>query len=168
MSESEKRKRRCCFTGHRPEKLTWSENHVKLWLERELQHTIEEGFVTFISGMSRGVDIWAAEIVLRLRDSGQPIHLICASPFEGFERNWSDDWRRRYTDIQTQADLVKYICPEYSRACFQARNEWMVNHSAKLIAVFNGEGGGTLNTILYARRQQIPIAMIPEQFRIDE
>lgn len=45
---------------------------------------------------------------------------------------------------------MKYICPGYSRSCFQTRNEWMVNHSARVIAVYNGERGGTKNTIDYA------------------
>lgn len=100
--------------------------------------------------MARGVDIWAAEIVLRLRDEGQPIHLICASPFEGFERSWSDDWKQRYIDVMRQADIVKYVCQGYSRSCFQIRNEWMVDRSARVIAVYNGEAGGTRNTLKYA------------------
>ena len=61
------------------------ETEVIAWLESEIRKAIDDGFVTFISGMARGVDIWAAEIVLRLRDEGKPIHLICASPFEGFD-----------------------------------------------------------------------------------
>ena len=94
MTEQEKRQHRCCFTGHRPEKLNMPETEVIAWLESEIRKAIDDGFVTFISGMAHGVDIWAAEIVLRLRDEGKPIHLICASPFEGFERSWSDDWKR--------------------------------------------------------------------------
>ena len=56
-----------------------------------------------------------------------------------------------------KADLVRFICPGYSRACFQIRNEWMVDHSARVIAVFNGEKGGTKNTIDYAKRQKVGV-----------
>lgn len=150
MTEQEKRQHRCCFTGHRPEKISWPEKEVIAWLEAEILKAIDDGFVTFISGMARGVDIWVAEIVLRLRDEGQPIHLICASPFEGFERSWSDDWKQRYIDVMRQADIVKYVCQGYSRSCFQIRNEWMVDRSARVIAVYNGEAGGTRNTLKYA------------------
>lgn len=152
MTEQELRKHRACFTGHRLEKLTQPEAVIIAGLEREIRNAIADGFVTFISGMARGVDIWAAEIVLRLRSEGQPIRLICASPFRGFESSWSADWQRRYNFVMEQADLVRYICPNYSRACFQIRNEWMVDHSARVIAVFNGERGGTKNTIDYARK----------------
>lgn len=46
------------------------ETEVIAWLDAEIRKAIDDGFVTFISGMARGVDIWAAEIVLRLRDAG--------------------------------------------------------------------------------------------------
>ena len=110
----------------------------------------------FISGMARGVDIWAAEIVLRLRNEGQNVKLICASPYDGFERGWSAEWQRRYNVVLAAADLVRFICPGYSRACFQIRNEWMVDHSSLVIAVFNGQPGGTKNTIDYANRKSVP------------
>ena len=126
MTEQEKRQHRCCFTGHRPEKLNMPETEVIAWLESEIRKAIDDGFVTFISGMARGVDIWAAENVLRLRDECKPIHLICASPFEGFERSWGEDWKRRYNSVMRQADIVKFVSPEYSRVCFQIRNVWMV------------------------------------------
>ena len=66
-----------------------SEAEIVASLEREIRAAITDGFQTFISGMARGVDIWAAEVVLRLRDTGSPIHLIAASPYQGFERAWS-------------------------------------------------------------------------------
>lgn len=102
------------------------------------------------------MDIWAAEIVLRLRKEGANVKLICASPYEGFERGWSAEWQRRYNVILAAADLVRFICPGYSRACFQIRNEWMVDHSALVIAVFNGQPSGTKNTIDYAKRKSVP------------
>lgn len=155
MGEAEKRLHRCCFTGHRPEKLERTEVEIKAELQKEIHQAIADGFTVFISGMARGVDIWAAEIVLSLRDAGQPVRLICASPYEGFEKSWSDQWKERYMAILNDADLVRFICPGYSRACFQIRNEWMVDHSSRVIAVFNGQPSGTKNTIDYARRQGV-------------
>lgn len=151
-TEAEKRMHRACFTGHRPEKLRQTENDICQALEREIQIAIGSGKHVFISGMARGVDIWAAEIVLRLRGKGHDVKLICACPYEGFERGWSADWQRRYNAVLRSADLVRFICPGYNRACFQIRNEWMVDHSALVIAVYNGQPSGTKNTIDYAVR----------------
>ena len=65
--ETEKRLHRCCFTGHRQEKLSLSEAEVKTLLEKAIDMAIQNGFTTFITGMASGVDIWAAEIVLERR-----------------------------------------------------------------------------------------------------
>lgn len=133
---------------------------MKAELESEILRAISDGINVFISGMARGVDIWAAEIVFRLRGEGQPIKLICANPYDGFERAWPAGWQQSYINIIGQADLIRFICPRYSRECFQIRNEWMVNHSTRVIAVFNGAKSGTKNTIDYAKRIGIPISVI--------
>lgn len=160
LKESDLRLHRCCFTGHRPEKLHIPEPVVIAGLEHAIRQSISDGFTTFISGMSRGVDIWAAEVVLQLRDADAPIHLIAASPYKGFENSWSPEWRSRFAAAMAGADILKYVSPGYDRGCFQRRNEWMVDRSARVIAVFNGEKGGTKNTIDYADRQGVPVVFI--------
>lgn len=159
-TEAEKRRWRCCFTGNRPEKLQMPEYAVKAALEKEIRQAIYDGFSVFISGMARGVDIWAAETVLRVRNTGEAIRLICACPYQGFEQGWGKEWQEQYRKILAAADLVKYISPSYSRSCFQIRNEWMVDHAARVIAVFNGEKSGTKNTIDYARKVGVPVILL--------
>lgn len=58
------------------------------------------------------------------------------------------------------ADHKIFICRGYSRARFQIRNEWMVNHSSRVIAVFNGKKSGTKNTIDYAKKANVPVVVI--------
>lgn len=151
---------RCCFTGHRPEKLQRAEREIQVDLEREIRKAIDDGMNVFISGMARGIDIDAAEIVLHLRAEGYPVKLICASPYPGFERSWNLAWQTRYKTVIAAADLVRFIRPRYCKECFQIRNEWIVNHSSRVIAVFNGRPSGTKNTIEYARRQGVPVIQI--------
>lgn len=159
-TESDKRLRRCCFTGHRPDKLQRAESEICADLEVQIRNTFNDGFNVFITGMACGVDIWAGEIVLRLRDEGLPIKLICASPFEGFESRWQRQWQDRYNRILEQADLVRYVSASYHRGCFQVRNEWMVNHSARVIAVYDGTPGGTRNTITYSQKIGVPVVIV--------
>lgn len=159
MSEVEKRRKRCCFTGHRPEKLKCDEATIKSALSCGIDAAIQDGYRTFISGMARGVDIWAAELVLERRVFDVSLHLICALPYLGFEQTWSKDWQVRYRTILRRADLVKAINPSFSRVVFQRRNEWMVDHSNRLIAVYNGSSGGTRNTIAYAKREKLEIVI---------
>lgn len=160
MTESEIRLHRCCFTGHRPKKLRRPEAEIKADLEKAINHAIADGYTTFITGMAYGVDIWAGQIVVRLRKRNPNLHLIAAVLFRGFEDRWSSDWKRAYQELLEQSDLVKYICPGYNPGAYQRRNEWMVDHSNRVIAVFYGEPSGTNNTIDYARRDSIQIVLL--------
>ena len=71
----------------------------------------------------------------------------------------TDEWTRQ---IMKKADLKRFICEKYSKACFQIRNEWMVNHSSCVIAVYNGETGGTRNTIAYANKNKVEVLNVLE------
>ena len=137
-SKSDLKRHRCCFTGHRPEKLGISEIRAKVLLKSAIQQAISDGYVTFISGMARGIDLWAAEIVIEEREKNDNIHLVCVSPFNGFEMRWSEQDKTTYYSIMEQADLVKYISQHYYKACFQVRNEWMVDRVSRVIAAYNG------------------------------
>lgn len=156
-TEAEKRRRRCCFTGHRPGKLRQNESTVKSALNSAIDEAIGRGFTTFITGMAQGTDIWAAEIVLEKRRTNPALKLICALPHPNFEKPWRSDWQTRFSEVLRTADLQRTIEPAYARCSYQKRNIWMVDHSALLIAVFNGEPGGTLNTIRYAQQRHVEI-----------
>ena len=142
----------CCFTGHRPEKLHVAEGVVLQQLDAAITAALEDGYTTFISGMAKGVDIWAAELVLELRRLRPNISLICAVPYKGFGLHWTGGWTERYEKIVQMADAVEYICTEFSRSAYQRRNEWMIDRASLLIAAYTGESGGTRNTIRYAER----------------
>ena len=159
-TETELRKHRCCFTGHRPEKLSRTERAIKSDLKKEIKLAIKDGYTVYLTGMARGTDLWAAEIVLALRKRNKDLKLICAVPYEGFELRWSEHWQNLYRKMLAEADLVKVIGNGYHPSIFQIRNEWMVDRSSRVIAVYNGQPGGTRNTICYADRHSIPVRSI--------
>ena len=79
----------CAFTGHRPKGLGYPESDGRCTaLKEKLRSLIirmmeEEGVTHFISGMAQGVDMYAAEIVLELKEKYPQITLECAIPYEG-------------------------------------------------------------------------------------
>lgn len=107
--------------------------------------------------MAEGVDTWAAEKVLERKKKNPNLHLICALPHPGFEKRRSMTEKMRFNRIIKKADLVKEINDHYFTGCYQVRNEWMVDRSNLVIAVFNGQKSGTRNTIEYAKRRKIAI-----------
>ena len=140
----------CCFTGYRPEKLWMKPEVLRRALEDASRAAVRDGFRVFYSGMARGTDIYAAQAVLALRREGLDAHLVCACPFPGFEKNFGAFWRRRCEQIFPEADEVLYLSNAYHPACYQTRNRYMVDHSARVICVFDGKSGGTKNTLDYA------------------
>lgn len=162
MSELELRKHRCCFTGHRPEKLAMTETQVCCLLDEAIRQAVTDGFTTFITGMAKGVDLWAAEIVLRLRKSDSRIKLVCALPHEGFGQHWKGGWTEKFNRVLREADLIRLVQKEFSYSSYQRRNEWMVDRSSRIIAVYNGAPGGTKNTLDYAAKAGVPCVILDE------
>lgn len=160
MSTNDLRKHRCCFTGHRPEKLMYEEEKIKILLEKAVDDAIADGYVTFITGMARGTDIWAAEIVLERRKHNKNLHLICAIPHPGFENRRGTYEKEKYKKIINNADYVQTISNHYYRACYQIRNKFMVDRSNRVIAVYSGIPSGTKNTVDYANKIGIEVINI--------
>lgn len=154
------RGRCCCFTGHRPDKLNTPEYELRALLKGEIEAAIADGYDVFISGMARGVDIIAAEEVLAAARTNPGIQLICAYPYPNSTAAFARKWRLRAAETDKHAMLRVDVCAGYYKGCFMRRNEWMIEHSARLIAVFNGTHGGTHATILRAMRRDLDIHAI--------
>ena len=153
-------KHTCSFTGHRPERLDMRPNRVISWLEEEIRKAVDAGYTDFISGMQRGVDIWAAEIVLILKAEGKPVKLIAACAWNGMEDRWEQNWQERYKAILKEADKIVYVSKYPGRAAFFERNHWMVDHSSRLIGVYTGAPGGTKETVWYAKNNGLEVVTI--------
>lgn len=153
-------KTRCCFTGHRPEKLNISEDKVRALLRSAIEAAAADNFTVFITGMARGIDIWAAEEVLELRRTSPSLSLICAVPYPSFRTARSKYETERYDRIISMADRTEVISPSRTFTCYQKRNIWMVDRSARVIAAFNGSAGGTKNTLDYAASKGVEVINI--------
>ena len=100
------RKTTCCFTGHRSRDLPFGGNFHKQGmkclvssLQMLITEAINDGYKTFISGMSDGVDLICAQLVLEAARSeryGQ-IRLVCALPYA-----------QQYREMVSALDKYKY------------------------------------------------------------
>ncbi|HAZ91328.1 MAG TPA: DUF1273 domain-containing protein [Eubacterium sp.] len=153
-------KKACTFTGHRPERLALPEEQVIAFIKEQVKKAIEDGYTCFISGMQRGVDIWAAEAVFEERKNGHDLKLVAACSFEGMERSWDLEWIKRYNRILREADGVYFIGDYPSRAAHFMRDEWLVDHASRLIAVYTGAPGGTKHTMEYGVKKGLEVIRI--------
>ncbi len=152
---------RCCaFTGHRPQKLPWKGDEgdprcvaLKEALKGQIVRLVQEGVTDFLSGMAEGVDTWAAQAVLALREEDPALRLHCILPYKGQADKWKAAAREQYRAILEEADSVVYVHRESSKSCMLERDRFLVAHAGRLLAVYNGERrGGTAATVRYARR----------------
>lgn len=150
----------CAFSGHRPHKFPWKDDEtdsrcvaLKATLVEQIDKLAADGVTQFFSGMADGVDHWAAEAVLALREKAPAVKLHCILPWEGQAEGWSDPAQKRYRSILERADSVEYVSREYRKNCTLDRNRRLVDSAAFLLAVYNGEWrGGTAATVRYARK----------------
>jgi len=166
-----RRDQTCCFTGHRPEKLPWGRNESDTRcqvLKRRLRDVVEEsyhgGMRHFICGMARGCDFYFAEIVLELRRSYPDITLEAAIPCSSQSHGWRREEQARWQTILAECDLETLVQEKYDPGCMLRRNRYMVDHSALVLAVYDGSDGGTRRTLEYAIQQKIPfVDLNPEK-----
>ena len=164
----------CAFTGHRPEKFPWRTNEsdpaciaLKAALADQIEYLADRGCLTFLSGMARGVDQWAASAVLTLRERNPGIRLHCILPCDSQADQWSGIDRKTYQAILSRADLVEYVNHAYTKNCMLARNRYMVDHVSVVLAVYNGESrGGTAHTVRYARKRKRELLIMNPLTRI--
>ena len=156
----------CCFTGHRPKFFPWGGNTddsaaVKMLhaLESEILQAIADGYTTFLYGGALGVDTWAAEIVLRLRKN-LPLTLMAVLPFPGYN---ADVTENSYRQTIGASDRILYVEPVRRMAALAARDRYMIDHSSRLIAVYDEYSrihSGTWRALCYAHEKQLDIRQI--------
>ena len=108
----------------------------------------------FISGMALGIDIYAAESDIRLKDRYPHLHLEAAIPCREQTVRWNQSHKMRYNSILSKCDAITYIGNEYTSKCMMQRNIYMVDKADYLFAVWDGSSGGTGNTVKYALKKQ--------------
>lgn len=169
----------CCFTGHRPEKFPFGHDEsdkrcqgIKTELQKQIIALNRRGVYKFVTGMSRGVDFWGAEIVLRLNKlvgSGvlpfelKPMEIYGAIPFPDQAIRWKNAEQLRYLEIMRELNGSFVVKDRYTSDCYSARNRMMVDVSSYILGVYKGEGSGhsgTGQTLEYARQKNKFIILV--------
>lgn len=139
------------ITGHRPDKLGYDyelTGEIFTSIKSRLQSIIDEYKPTcLITGMALGVDTLWAIMAIENR-----IPFIAALPCQNQSSTWPEKSKAKWLEL-TQHELceVVYVSNEkYAPHLMQKRNEWMVNNSDLLVAVWDGSEGGTSNCVRYA------------------
>ena len=141
------KERTCCFTGHRDipaDQLSV----ILIKLRKEVLQAVSDGYTHFICGFAAGADLMFAEIVAELK-IGYSLILEAAIPYPG-RMNTRDE---TFQCLIPCCDVVNIHSNYYFGGCYMKRNRYMVDHSSRVIAVYDGRTtGGTATTLQYAEQ----------------
>ena len=148
------------FTGQRPKDLgSYNPKDLApfLWeVQKVIISYIEnKNCDTFIAGGALGFDLWAARIVIKLKEKYPHIKLISALPCRNQSKMWSKASQEEWQFVIDNSDEVVLVTDEdYKPYLMQKRNEFMVDKADFIIAGHNGNThGGTFNCLQYARKK---------------
>lgn len=170
--DTEASSKACCFTGHRPHRFVFGDNEndpLCIRIKESLRSSCEllyqqDNVRVFLTGCGLGVDQWAGEEVLRLRDTKYPdFRLVCVAPFPHFVDRWSDGQKARLRKIWDAADVKGCVRRVYTSDVYALRNQHMVDRSHYVIAVYERGGlikGGTAMTVGMANTANRNIILI--------
>lgn len=163
--------RTVCFSGYRPEKFPFSldngnEDYLNLCgnISGALIEVLEQGYDTFLCGMSRGFDLVCAKILTELRRQNKKhrdVKLVAVLPFEGHK--FSGYWGVLHKAIKAATNQVIIASPEYTHLSYQLRNRLMIENSSCLICYWDGQEGGTAQTVRMAVKLELTIRNLAEK-----
>lgn len=151
------------FTGHRPPKLGGYGKEAQQKLYNFANRTVMRWFDPFkpgeqvIVGMAQGWDMAVAQVC-----AVRNFRYTAAVPYPGQELVWPNlDTRTIYKSLLQSAERVVYINESTggnAARALQLRNQWIVDHSDKLVALWDSvESGGTYNCVKYAGFKKVEI-----------
>lgn len=152
-----------CFTGHRSQKLPWgfNEEHpqcikMKDRLYKVIENCIQYGYTNFLCGMALGFDMICASILLDLKNTYPQIKVYGILPCKDQHSMWPEKEKQRYNYLLSKLDGIRCKYDKYnSSECMLERNNYMINNSSLLVALFDGKPGGTQSTILKAEKANV-------------
>lgn len=155
---------RMALTGHRPERLKYSNISfatddwvtVISWLKEQI---ISNKVTDVYCGMADGCDIAYGIAALSLKKDGYPLLLHCVLPCKNY--NSTNIW---YENLALDADEWIELSDEFYKGCDNVRDQYMVDHSDKIFAIWDGvKSGGVWSTIRKAQKKGIDIIYYPKE-----
>lgn len=162
----------CAITGHRPTRFKFGYMEEKIGCKR-LKKRLRDQFVIlyqqgvrqFWVGGAMGVDMWAGEILLRLKEQPEfgEIELNIALPSDGHDNRWDERSKERMAFLKRHGTRIVVVGNGLTAQDYRKRNYYMIDHADCLLAVYDNDRtirSGTGMTVNYAKKKELPITLI--------
>ncbi|GAB4073843.1 DUF1273 domain-containing protein [Barrientosiimonas marina] len=128
-------------------------NIIKAAIEQRLIGLIDEGLEWVLISGKRGVEQWAGEVALNLRDQ-YGLKLALIPPFEHQDGRWPESIQELYQGLMASADFYKPLYQGDYRGPYQyqASNKWLVAKSDSCLMLLDEDFQGS-NQYIYQEIQ---------------
>lgn len=141
--------------------------YIKKALENHLIQLIEDGLEWVILSGQLGVETWAAELVIELKETYPELKYAIITPFLEQEKNWNDTKKEKYQMICAKADFHTSVTkkPYEGASQFIEKNKFIIRNSDGLLIIYDEENEGSPKfmkelALKYAERQDYHIISI--------
>ncbi|MCO4095454.1 DUF1273 domain-containing protein [Macrococcoides canis] len=133
-------------TGYKPYELNIFNNkqpevrYIKLYFQQKLKEYIEDGLEWVIIEGQLGVELWAAEVVIRLKKM-YDVKLSIITPFLEHHSKWNEENQLYYKQICARADFITSAHNDVYRGGFQFRNtdQFVLDNTEGTILFYDDE-----------------------------
>ncbi|MFC4598657.1 DUF1273 domain-containing protein [Cohnella hongkongensis] len=137
------------ITGYRAHELgIFDQKHkgipyIRRAIETRLIPLIEEGLEWIVTPGQYGVDLWACETAIELRERYPQLKISILTAFDGQEEKWKEDKQEYYRGILRRMDYVGSVSKQpYSGPWqFQARDDLLLRKTDGILLVYDDEAG---------------------------
>ncbi|WP_345239031.1 DUF1273 domain-containing protein [Pontibacillus salipaludis] len=117
---------------------------VKETLRRRLIPLIEEGVEWVLISGQMGVELWACEVLLALKEQYN-VHVGIFPPFNNQESRWPEAQQEEYRRLSEEVDHVQALYnKDYDGPYqFRAKDQWLLDKTDGCLILYDEETGGS-------------------------
>lgn len=156
-------------TGYKPYEINIQQaedqriDFLKKAIEKQILALIDEGLQWVVVSGQMGVELWAAEVALQLKEE-YPIQLALIPPFENQDNRWPDSYQLIYQQIAEQADFYRPLYRGDYQGPYQyrAKNQWYVEQTDGCVLLMDEEYPGSTQYFyrIAQKQENYPIYLI--------
>ena len=135
------------ITGYKPHELgIFNDNHVgigiiKRAIENHLRTLLDDGLEWVVISGQQGVETWAGQVVLELKNEFPELKYSLITPFLEQEKNWNEHKQATYSHILQNADFVTIVTKRPYEAPWQfiEKDKFIIENTDAALLIYDYE-----------------------------
>ncbi|BGE82421.1 DUF1273 domain-containing protein [Staphylococcus petrasii] len=115
--------------------------YLKAFIKHKLLQYIDEGLEWVLIQGQIGIELWAAEVVLDLKQTYPELKLGIITPFYGHTSKWNEVNQAKYNSIVEKADFLESVHHTEYEGPFQFKqtDQFMLDHTDMTLLIYDDE-----------------------------